>query len=57
MLSLGKAAGGLVGDFEGAGATAEEEGKRPGPWLRQGGQCVAAAAEGGRRVNRLEVTG
>ena len=54
ILSLGAATGGLAGGFEGAGAAAQEEGKRPGPWLWQGWPCGAAAGEGGRRVNRLE---
>ena len=49
---LGVAFGGLAGGFEGAGATAQEERRRAGPWLRRG----AAAGEGGRRVNRLERT-
>ena len=56
VLSLGAACGGLAGGFEAAGAAAEEEGKRPGPWLWQGWPCGAVAAEGGRRVNRLEGT-
>ena len=56
ILSLGAATEGPAGGFEGAGATAQEEGKRPGPWLWQGWPCGAAAAEGGRRVNRLGVT-
>ena len=56
ILSLGRATGWLVGGFEGAGATAQEEGKRAGPWLWQGWPCGAAAGEGGRRVNRLERT-
>ena len=47
---------GLAGGFEAAGAAAGEEGMGPGPWLWQGGQWGAAAAEGGRRVNRLERT-
>ena len=45
------------GGFEGAEATAQDEGERPGPWLWQGWPCGAAAGEGGRRVNRLEGTG
>ena len=45
-----------MGGIEGAGGAAQDEGKHPGPWLWQGGQWGAAAAEGGRRVNRLEVT-
>ena len=53
ILSLRAATRGLAGGFKGAGATAQEEGKRPGPWLWQ---WSAAAAEGGRRVNRLEGT-
>ena len=48
---------GAGGGFEEGGATAQEEGKRPGPWLWQGWPCGAAAGEGGRRVNRLEGTG
>ena len=40
---------------KGMGATAQEEGERPGPWLWQGWRCGAAVGEGGRRVNRLEV--
>ena len=43
-----------MGGFEGFGATAQEEGKRTGPWLWQGWPWGAAAGEGGRRVNRLE---
>ena len=52
----------LVGPLEGwrvaskAGATAQEEGKHPGPWLWHGWPRGAAAGEGGRRVNRLERT-
>ena len=57
VLSLGRATGGLAGGFEAAGAAAQDEGERPGPWLWQGGQWGAAAGEGGRRVNRLEGTG
>ena len=45
-----------MGGFEGVGATAQEEGKRTGPWLWQGWPWGAAAGEGGRRVNRLEDT-
>jgi hypothetical protein len=56
ILSLGAAFGGLAGCFEGAGATAQEERKRPGPWLWQGWPRGVAAGEGGRRVNRLEGT-
>ena len=56
IVSLGAAFRGLAGGFEGAEATAQDEGERPGPWLWQGGPCSAAAAEGGRRVNRLERT-
>jgi len=52
--SLGRTTGGLAGGFEAAGATAQEEGKHPGPWLWQGWPRGAAAGEGGRRVNRLE---
>jgi hypothetical protein len=55
-LSLGSAFGGLAGGYERAGAAAQEEGERPGPWLWQEWPCGAAAAEGGRRVNRLEGT-
>ena len=54
--SLGRTTGGLAGGFEGAGATAQEERKRPGPWLWQGWPRGVAAGEGGRRVNRLEGT-
>jgi hypothetical protein len=54
--SLGVATGGLAGGFEAAMATAQEEGERPDPWLRQGWPCGAASGEGGRRVNRLEGT-
>ena len=54
--SVGRATGGLAGGFEGAGATAQEEGKRPGPWLRQEWPWGAAAAEGGRHLNPLEET-
>ena len=56
ILTLGAATGGLAGGFEGAGATAQEAGKRPGPWLWRGWPWDAAAAEGGRRVNWLEGT-
>ena len=56
ILSLGLAFGVLAGGFEGAGAAAQEEGERAGPWLWQGWPCGAAAAERGRRVNRLEGT-
>ena len=56
VLSLGAAFGGLAGGFKGAGGAAKDEGKHPGPWLWQAGQWGAAAAEGGRRVNRLEGT-
>ena len=56
ILSLGSAFGGLAGGFEGAGGAAQDEGEHPGPWLWQGRQWCAAAAEGGRRVNRLEGT-
>ena len=35
ILSLRAATRGLAGGFKGAGATAQEEGKRPGPWLWQ----------------------
>ena len=45
-----------MGGFEAAGATAQDEGEHPGPWLWQGGQWGAAAGEGGRRLNRLEGT-
>ena len=55
-LSLGPALGGLAGGFEGAWAAAQEEGRRPGPWLWQGWPCGAVAGKGGRRVNRLEDT-
>ena len=57
IVSLGAAFGGLAGGFEGAGATAQDERERPGPWLWQGWPRGAAAGEGGRRVNRLEGTG
>ena len=56
ILSLGAAFGGLAGGFEGAGAAAQDEVGRPGPWLWQGWPRGAAAAEGGRRVNRLRGT-
>ena len=56
ILSPEAAIGGLVGGFEGAGDTAQEEGKRTGPWLWQEWPCGAAAAEGGRHLNRLEGT-
>ena len=46
ILSLGSAFGGLAGGFEGAGAAAQEEGERPGPWLWQGWPRGAAAARG-----------
>ena len=45
-----------MGGFEGAGGAAQDEGEHPGRWLWQGGPWGAAAAEGGRRVNRLEGT-
>ena len=45
-----------MGGFEGDAAATQDDGKRAGPWLWQGWPCGAAAAEGGRRVNRLEVT-
>ena len=51
-----EATGGLAGGFEAAGGAAQDEGKRPGPWLWQGGPRGAAAAEGGRRVDRLACT-
>ena len=47
---------GLAHDFEAAGAAAQDEVGRPGPWLRQGGQWGAAAAEGGRHLNPREGT-
>ena len=47
---------GAGGGFEEGGATAQEEGKRPGPWLWQEWPCEAAAGEGGRPLNRLEGT-
>ena len=56
ILSLARAAGGLAGGFEGAGATAKEEGKRPDPWLWQERPRGAATGEGGRRVSPLEGT-
>ena len=56
ILSLGAATGGLAGGFEGAAAKAQEEGKRPGPWLWQEWPWGAAAAEGGRHLNPLEGT-
>ena len=56
ILSPGAAFGGLAGGFEGAGAAAQDEVGRPGPWLWQAWPCGAAAGEGGRRVNRLEGT-
>ena len=52
--SLGGTTGGLAAGFEGAGATAQEEGERPDPWLWQGWPRGAAAGEGGRRVSPLE---
>ena len=45
-----------MGGFEGAGGAAQDEGEHPGPWLWQGLRRGRAAAEGGRRVNRLEAT-
>ena len=39
-----------------AGGAAQDQAGRPGPWLWQGRRWGSAAAEGGRRVNRLEVT-
>ena len=57
IVSLGAACRGLACGFKGAEATAQDERERPGPWLWQGWPCGAAAAEGGRRVNRLEGTG
>ena len=56
ILSLGAATGGLAGGCEGAGATAQEQGKRPGPWLWQEWPWGAAAAEGGRHLDPLEGT-
>ena len=56
ILSVGAATGGLAGGFEGAGAAAQNEGKRPGPWLWQEWHWGAAAAEGGRHLNLLEGT-
>ena len=53
ILSLGTAFGGLAGGLEGAGAAAQDEVGRPDPLLWQGWPRGAAAAEGGRRVNRL----
>ena len=53
---LGVAFGGLAGGFEGAGATAQEERRRAGPWLWREWPRGGAAGEGGRRVNRLERT-
>ena len=54
----GAAFRGLAGGFEGAGATAQEEGKRAGPWLWQGGRVPlplarAAAVSTGLRVRQL----
>ena len=48
--------GGLAGGFEAAGGAAQDQPGRPGPWLWQGGQWGAAAAEGGRHLNLLEGT-
>ena len=59
ILSRGAATGGLAGGPKAAGATAQDEVGRPGPWLWQGGQWGAAAGEGGRvssHLNRLEGT-
>ena len=60
ILSLGAATGGLAGGFEGAGAAAQEEGKRPGLALAhgrgRGGRAVRPLARAGRRLNRLEDT-
>ena len=56
ICSLGTATGGLAGGLEAAGGAAQDEGEHPGPWLWQGGQWGAAAAEGGRCVSRLEDT-
>ena len=44
------------GGIEGAGGAAQEKGEHPSPWLWQGGPWGAAAAEGSRRVDRLEIT-
>ena len=46
ILSLGAAFGGVAGGFKAAGATAQEEGKRAGPWLWQERPRGAAAGEG-----------
>ena len=54
--SRGRATGGLAGGLEAAGAAAQEEGERPGPWLWQEWPWGAAAGEGGRHLNRLEGT-
>ena len=56
IFSPGAAFGGLAGGFEGAGAAAQDEVGRPGPWLWQGWPRGPAAGKGGRRVNRLEGT-
>ena len=50
-LSLGAAFGGLAGGFEGAGAAAQDEGERPGPWLWQKWPCGAAATSTGASVH------
>ena len=54
--SLGRATGGLACGFKAAGGAAQDEGKRPGPWLWQGWPWGAATGEGGRHLNRLEDT-
>ena len=54
--SLGAATGGLAAGLEAAGGAAQDHAGRPGPWLWQGWPWGAAAAEGGRHLNRLEGT-
>ena len=45
----------MADGFEPAGGAAQDEAGRPGPWLWQEGQWGAAASEGGRHLNPLEV--
>ena len=52
---LGPLPRGLVGGFEGAGATAQAEEKRAGPWLWQEWPCGAAVAEAAAVSTGLKV--
>ena len=53
ILSLGAAFGGLAGGF-GAGATAQGEERRAGPWLWRGGRGAAAVSAHSRVRHVLE---